>query len=623
MAFTVNLALHFGPRAHARLVLAALLSHAARAHAQPRPGAASVPPGVRRPVGTPPTVRSGEALAEVRMYASVRTENTLRIAYIGTGRVRGRLLLATLQREPDGSLRRTGTDRELAPSASAVALTWDARGGAALYVTPTPHRNESERDRHARHHNGTRSMQDSLRNPLGTPSLTAGDVHFVRLDAQGAPAGRPLRLFSENARAFRVALVREGDGWLAGWTGAHALQGEVRGTVRFARITADARLQGATIESGFSGPQGDGLVLFSSQNASPARAAWSGEHCHTDPTPAPTAPARDPSESIETRPRFVIPQGPLHEIAGPRVVCDSLSLYTLALPLQAPAATLVSGPALARDTLTRAGETLLFSQREGHDRASLRQAQLAPDGRLVSVTTLVSPGPTTHEDAPARVIATAQPDDRNAPTDSTVPPPTPPQRAEILRAPVALDASSTGPRELSLAALSIARTRVIIAQSTSANAEISMRSVAPIESAHELTWVDPATQWLLLRVGDGLGGPLVHLVLDRTDAGPEVIWPGDERLRAHLLRARIARAAVTDLEHSFGPLSARSDAATNPSMVGLTNSMRRVRARWTDACDSLQARARFLVRRGLPRELETLARQQCEIPALGAAPTSQ
>lgn len=545
----------------------------------------------------------------------------------GLGRERGALKCASLRRESDGTLVRTEPDRVVAPAASAVSVHWDASGGMIAWIVPRPHRNESERAREARHRDGTRSMQDSLNNPLGTPTLTAGDIVAQRIDHNGAPQGRPAVIFGENARAFRVSVARDDQQWLLAWSGARTREGEVRGTVRAARLDANGALVGSAIETDFSGPVGDGLRVLGKDGASPARIAWSGEHCRERPEQARHAPpAQDPSAAIETRPRFTIQQGPLHEHPGANITCDSLSLYSTALRADGTLAPLSTGPALARDHVAIADNGVIVSTREGAETAALRWLPIDAQGRAGAARVLVASGPI----APPLAQSNASPtSDDAAPAPSRVSPPQPADRTHALRAPVAIDVAPLRGTQRAIVALSPTHARVTLAryeQGASAAATVSA-SVAPVERAFEVSVLGGEVPWLFVRVGIAAGGPLVYSAFDgATDAPAETVWNGDERLRTHLLRARAARAAVTDFDHTFGPMSARRDAATNPSMPGLVNSMRRLRVRWVDACDSLQARARFLVRRGVDRDIETLARQQCEIPPEpvmpGAAPTA-
>lgn len=581
---------------------------------------------LRRPVGSPQRVRPNEAVAEVRTYSLARVGDRAIACYVqaGLGRERGALKCASLRREADGSLARAEPDRVIAPAASAVHVSWDSSGGLIVWVVPRPHRNESERARAARHRDGARSMQDSLNNPLGTPTLTAGDIMAVRIDHNGAPQGRPALLFAENARAFRVAAARDDQGWLVAWTGARTREGEVRGTVRAARLDTNGALVGRAIETDFSGPVGDGLRVLAKDGATAARVVWSGEHCRERPEQARyVPPSGDPSAGIERPGRFVIQQGPSHEHPGANITCDGLSLYATALRPDGTLAPMSTGPTLARDHVALADNSaVIVTTRDGADSASLKLVTVDAQGRLAAGRVLVASGPVL----PALPsISSAPTSDDSAPAPSRVPPPQPPDRTHTLRAPVALDVAVIRGTQRAIAALSTTRTRVTLARYDASNTAqaTASASVAPVERAYEVSLLGGDAPWLFLRVGIAAGGPLVFAAFDgATDAAPEPVWNGDERLRTHLLRARTARAAVTDFDHTFGPVSARSDFATNPSAPNLVNSMRRLRQRWVDACDSLQARARFLVRRGLDRDLETLARQQCEIPAEPVLPTA-
>lgn len=580
---------------------------------------------LRRPVGTPQRVPLHEAIAEVRTYSLARVGDRALACYVqaGLGPERGALKCASLRREADGSLVRTEPERVIAPAASAVHVSWDSSGGLIVWVVPRPHRNEPLRVREARHRDGARSMQDALNNPLGTPSLTAGDVMAMRLDHNGAPQGRPTLLFAENAGAFRVAAARNEDGWLVAWTGAGTREGEVRGTIRAARLDANGALVGRVLETHFSGPVGDGLRVLPGDSAHAARIVWSGEHCRERPDqPRYVPPAGDPSAAIERPGRFVIRQGPTHEHPGANITCDGLSLYATALRADGSLAPLCTGPALARDHVALADhDTVVVTTRDGTESASLKLVTVDTQGRLTPGRVLVASGPMF---PPLPSISNTPTSDDAAPTPSRVPPPQPPDRTQTLRAPVALDVAPIRGTQRAIAALSSTRARITLARFDTANdaQATPSASMQPIERAYEVSLLGGESPWLFVRVGIAAGGPLVFSSFDdATDAPAETVWSGDERLRTHLLRARAARAAVTDFDHTFGPLSARSDFATSPRAPHLVNTMRRLRQRWLEACDMLQARARFLVRRGLDRDIETLARQQCEIPPEPVLPT--
>lgn len=583
---------------------------------------------IRRPVGSPPRVVAGEALAEVRAFSAARAADRALVAYIqaGTGRERGALRLASLRMTPASALERTEPDRTVAPEASAMAIQWDAaQGGALVWVAPKPHRNESERVRHARHQDGTRSMADSLANPLGTPSLTAGDILFQRLDASGALVGRPLTVFQENARAFRVAIVRTSQGWTLAWTGAKTREGEVRGTVRVARVDGNGALVGAAMETQFSGPVGDSLRLYlgtdsAANSAEAVRVAWIGEHCRERADLPVNVPSTvDPSASIETRPRFTITQGPLHEHPGPTITCDPLSLYTSVLT---PAGTIGSFSAqtpVARDVIAVHNGALLVSVAEGSNRATLRAIAISPENRStlgvvwVASGTLQSPVSYVPNGA---VIPSAESTAGGEAQPSLIAPLLPPNTTQSLRAPVVLDVAENPDHSVLVAALSRTHRAVHLGRRTASATTLTESAMATPESVFELQMVAGDSPWLFARVGIGLGGPLLFL-LPRSDAATapqEVVWTGDERFRMHLLRARAARAAYMDLDHTYGPMSARADSATNPSMNNLTQAMRRLRSRWIEPCDALQGRARYLARHGVDRDIEVLAREQCEIP---------
>ncbi len=606
------------------------IAYAATAHAQPMPEA------LRRPVGSPPRVVAGEALAEVRAFSVARSGDRALLGYLqaGTGRERGALRLASFRMTPAGALERTEPDRTLAPAASALALQWDATaGGAVVWVAPKPHRNESERVRHARHQDGTRSANDSLANPLGTPSLTAGDIVFQRVDNAGVLQGRPLTVFGENARAFRVAILRTNQGWTLAWTGAKTREGEVRGTVRVARVDTQGALLGAVSETQFSGPVGDSLRVYtatgtaasapagSGTNINPSVwVAWIGEHCR-ERSDLPQAPASttDPSALIETRPRFMIQQGPLHEHPGAPITCDPLSLYTSIITPDGTIGAFARQSPVARDVLAVHNGALIASISDAPQRATLRALTISNENRStmgavwVPSGELQPPVAIVENGAALPVIAATASGD---PQPSRIAPTLPPTTLQSLRAPVTLEVTENADHSVLIAALSRTHTRVHFGRRAANATTVTSSAIATPESVFDLQFANGDAPWLFARLGIGLGGPLLFLLprADAPSAAEELVWTGDERFRLHLLRSRAARAAYMDLDHTYGPVSARPDAATNPSMPGLTQAMRRLRSRWIEPCDALQGRARYLVRHGVSRDIEVLAREQCEIP---------
>jgi hypothetical protein len=473
-------------------------------------------------------------------------------------------------------------------------------------------------------------MSDSLANPLGTPSLTAGDIVFQRIDGSGAVVGRPLTVFQENARAFRVAMLRTGQGFVLAWTGAKTREGEVRGTVRVARVELNGALTGGVSETQFSGPVGDALRVFEGSEESPSvRVAWVGEHCRERADlPPNVASSVDPSANIETQPRFTIQQGPLHEHPGPPIVCDPLSLYSSVINSAGTISPFARQVPVARDTLAVLGGALIASVHESAGRASLRSVVISADNHSTLGATWVGAGELQTPVvivANGAVIPSADATAGSDPVPSLIAPTLPPTVTQALRAPMQLELVENADRSVLFAALSRTHTRIFLAQSSPRSQQLTEREIATPESVFDLQILGGSAPWLFARVGIGLGGPLLFLSPASTtpSAPPESVWAGDERFRMHLLRARAARAAYMDLDHTFGPVSARADAATNPSMPRLITAMRRLRSRWIDPCDALQGRARYLSRHGVDREIETLARMQCEIPPEPGTPEAQ
>src|SRR5207302_599443 len=126
---------------------------------------------------------------------------------------------------------------------------------------------------------------------------------------------------------------------------------------------------------------------------------------------------------------------------------------------------------------------------------------------------------------------------------------------------------------LVFAAVSPSHQRLVYGAQSSAGGATALTVLAPGARVYDVALAPGATAWLFAQTGDALGGPLVFF--DGADAPahaapPETRWPGDERLRVALLRARAARAAYTDVEGTFLALSARPDAASNPHLPGLS-----------------------------------------------------
>jgi hypothetical protein len=577
------------------------------------------------PVGHPARIAPLTALAEVRTFAVVRAGDRALVAYVEAGelRARGTLRLALLRAAGGGVLERVGTDRTLAPGASVVALAWDGARGAVAYVVPRPHRGQDAAAR-ARHHRPEDTAR-ALADPLGPSTLTAGDVMLQRVDGEGAPVGRPVPVFEENSRAFAVAVAFEGDGYRVAWSGGIVADDEVLGTVRTMHVTGTGVARAAASDTGFTGQVGGVLRVVPASPRHPSPwVLWTGERCAAredlPPVPRPSTPT-----NVDHRPGAPPPP---HVQGGRPIECGSRRLYAAELHADGTTGAVLAGPRVGGDAFALAprgpeGPGALVPV-AGGERPYLGLAPHpgSPSAPGAETPALVrAPAPSPAAPGASEVQPEGLPPASQI-TPSRVPPPGALAPEAIAATPLALDATGANDATWFLA-LSPERTRVIYG--TRRGADFSLVPFAPGARTWEIALAGAAAgePWIFARTGDPTAGPLVYVdgaTAARTPTPPEAAWAGDERLRVFLLRARATRAAFTDLEGTFNALSARADAATNPSLPGLAASMRRLRSHWQGACEPLLERARWLVRHGVDAAVTDLARAQCEIPPEPAAP---
>jgi hypothetical protein len=568
-----------------------------------------------------------EALAEVRAFAVARVGERALVAYVDAGdaRTRGTVRLATVRAGSEG-LEREGTDPVLAPAGIAVAIAWDGTRGAVAYLVSRPHRGENPaRRRRQRPEDAERALND----PLGPSALTAGDVMLQRIDARGAPVGRPVLVFEENSRAYAVAVAPEGEGWRVAWSGGVVVDDEVRGTVRTSYVDGAGVARAAASDTGFTGEVGDALrIVPGDPSASrPARLVWSGERCRTredlPPYPAPSTPAENTRAERRGPPAPPPPQ----ERSGPPIECEPARVHTVEVRADGSTSALAAGPSLAGSgfaLVSRAeGARALLAAIAGTDGPQLTLSTLPgensprPWSQRVLSAPAISPAPEGGEDAEASAASQLTP--------SRVPPPVALSVEQSAAAPLALEAVTHG-ETLWFVALSSARTRVIYGLRRGEE-PVSLVPIAPGGRVFDLALAGAAgaAPWIFARTGGPVSGPLVFVdgpSATRTPTPPTAPWSGDERLRVHLLRARAARAAYTEVESTWSAVSARADAASNPHLAGLTASVRRLRSRWESACGPLLERARWLSRQGVEGPVQELARAQCELPPEPGAPAA-
>ncbi len=552
------------------------------------------------------------------------------IAYISSDlRWRSSVRTVLMRELPNhGGLERATWDTIIGRPAVAVGLTWDGARGAVVYVVPRPHRGEDDGDRRRRVRGvGARATS----NPTGNSALTAGDIMLQRLDANGAPIGRPILAFEENARTFRVAVAPDGDGWLLAWTGAIVHGDEVLGTVRTIRVNAQGQPRSYASDTGFTGQVGDVLrVLPRGDDRHGMRIVWTGERCRsrTDVPPWPAFEG-DPSAAIETRVRQLMNQNPPHEHPGPRLECTPVGAFAAEVMPDGSTRPIVDGPALASDTLAtlrgRDGGVEILGSARTATQAQLTAWPLDAAAHVGRPRVLASSTPATRTSVPATQSPGAA-GSSSAPEPSTVAPPSAPTSGDIVRVPAQLDAFADGDA-LDVVALSPTRARVVISHQRDAAAVPDASLLAPGIRAWDvaLAGARGAGAWVLTQVGSSVGGPLLFIdpaTAQGHVASAESPWLGDERLRRHLLRVLAARAADTAFLYTYGPMVDRPENAANPNMPGMASSLRRLRSRWDEACNPLQERARWLVHHGGPPDVAVLARLLCEIPAEPVMPAA-
>lgn len=535
---------------------------------------------------TTPSSSEIQTLALVRQFAVARAGDRALIAYIDAGdpRTRGSLRLASVRVRPDGAIERTGNDRTIAPLASTVAIAWNSTGGAIAYVVPRPHRGQLPNHRPHRH--TETNTHEALHHTLGAVTLTAGDVMLQRTDSEGTPIGQPVRVFEENARAYRVALAPDRDGWLVAWTGALASDDEVQGTVRAAHVRSDGTARSFASETGFTGQVGETIRVVPAGNTRPTPVVvWTGERCvsnhdapaHTNVTVVPDA------------------HGTHVERPGPPIECTEPRIFATEVHPDGSTSDIVVGPAVRSDAFAIVsrptnGESVLFAPRGDEHTTPMLALWPLPRGQ--------TPTPT-----PSSILPAGQ-------NPSLLP--------ELSATePAVIDAGWDGDA-LAGIVLSSTHDRVRLFRGMQST-EMFLQSLVPdpYPRVYEATFATAAgaEPWLFARTGTALAGPL--LLIRHPSTAPSTTAStaaNDERLRNHLLRARAARAAYTQVESIYLALSSRSDAASNPRLSGWVASLRRLRDRWANACEPLLERARWLVRHGMGNDVLDLARQQCEIP---------
>lgn len=608
----------------------------ARAAAQ-HPPLEAVRPGPR-----PATASHGEPIAFARSFSAARDGQRVLVVYIennnGAGALRSALFTVTPSSSGAATLARAREDLTLAPDVRSVSLTWDGARGAVAYIVPRPPVGASP------HHGGGRTpavgVPASTDDPFGPSTSSGGTVTLLTLDAQGAGAALPRAVFVENGRLFRAAVLREPAAWALAWTGATVTDDEVRGTVRALRLHDDeARTRPMASASGFSGDPGDTLRLVRVGDRTVL--TFSGARCvarEGAPPPPPSA-NDDPSAGIEPPGRNPQPQAVPRRAPGPPVECGPPSLHLAELRPDDTLGPLVSGPWLASDAVSFAGDAAFAALGRG------------PSSTAVARIPLTASGFGAPTEAPRGAALTLAAAPRYAPavvTNLTRPPPdadvtvrdlpvAPPE--EVTASNVAL--AFAAPRAV---AASSAPGGPLVVVSADRHALAFARDGAPALLAttpsllHEAALLpDPDGRGAVVLAREGVwSGPVRFFALPSAGApAPLALAPAravpvappshppryelraplryDEPFSRLFAHTRMLRAVFMRHENLAGMMAARPEAPTDPRMPGLIAVRRRLRDRWEASCAQLRARAVVLAREGAGDDVLHGVHQLCEI----------
>ncbi|MBI5517760.1 MAG: hypothetical protein HY909_28575 [Deltaproteobacteria bacterium] len=562
----------------------------------------------------PSAVAPGGPVGVVRAFDAVRRGDALLVASLaGLPTGHGQLRLARLEQGPSG-LTRARPDAVVAPNARAVALAWDGSRGALAWVVPPPPpaRPGMPSPPGALPNTWGRvpvGLPPSTEDPLGPRGVTGGDVFVQALDANGAPTGRPVAVFRENARAGRVAVALTDRGAVVAWTGASVTDDEIRGTVRVRWLDENLQPRGVATHSGFLGDLGD--ALFLTPRPDRVRVYFAGSACTAQPgTLSQPLTSEDPSRFTEPPNRSLMNQNPPEEVQGPWIVCSPMSVQVVDVLPDGRVASRTEGPPLARGGFSLAGETVF-----GVFGRTLAEAALGrwSGGAVVPWT----PGRALAlAPEPAEALPLEQRHPREG--DATVvlnPIPAPAESEEdaLQRAAALSGVDPTGgPAVLAVVA---SDHRAAAFSRAPAGAWTRLGGGPSAGLLMDVRVLDgPGAPWVLTREGTWHGPLRWHdtalpAAPPAAPAAPLAVDPTYARL---FCRARQLRAAVVRFEYTAGSLAAQPEAPTDPRMPGILGVRRRLLGNWSTACSHLTDRARVLLRQGGSPTLLTSAQQLCQ-----------
>ena len=576
---------------------------------------------VPRPVAPPDHVSPGEAIIpQARTFTAVRAGDRVLVAFIenqpgGRGVLHTALLRASPRDTPSeipsetrsGGLDRARPDVELSPgSVRAMALAWDGTRGALVYIVPRALPGGFAHGPPTPQRHGT-PLPPSVADPLGPSSASGGDVVLQRLDAEGSPAGRPVPVFTENGRLFRVAVALEGESAVVAWTGATVTDDEVRGTVRALRVGPGGPMHQAASATGFSGDVGDALrVVHIPETPERTVVVFTGARCITRWTaPYPTVLATDPSAQVENPARRPQPQEPPTEVPGPPIDCGPLALHAAELHPDDTFGPLASTEPLGSDALAVTPTRALASV--GGALVAMHLAPARDFGRVSPWFAAQPSLPAVPSPPPPDTEPRVHPADGVEPalTEHPVPAPAPVPVATGVRTPAALDASpGTPPGAPVLVAVTGDHRAVAMVTPTAdgRDATVSPLRVSGGPWLEAALLPDTHSPWVLARAGVW-SGPVVLLdpaapVTEAPGMPPPPEAPLDETFARLWVRVRTARAVFIRHENMAGALAARPEAPTDPRMPSVLATRARLRSRWESLCGQLQSRAQSLAHHG-------------------------
>lgn len=546
-------------------------------------------------------IAPGESLATTRAFSSARVGDNILVAFIDDApNARGELRTALLQSTP-GGLDRTRTDASIAPRARTLSLAWNGSVGALAYIVPPlppaplppgtfPHRFVS--------------VPPSPTEPLGARNSSGGEIVVQRLDARGAPVGRPIAVFTENSRAVRVAVALENERIVVAWTGAAYTDNEVRGTVRAMRLSERNEARSFASSSGWFGDTGDALRIAVADGHT--RVLFTGLRCVTREGSASPEPfAHDPSERVELTRRSLQPQASITLDAGPAVDCGPLSVHASELRADDTFGFATVSQPIARDALALSPGGVIASLGAQPGALALLPFALGPTFRPLSARAPSLPlGAHPHVPPPREH---SPPEFEPAVHDAPTAPNAPAEITQAMHDPIFLDAAGA-----EIVSLPTDHRRVLFA-TLAPNGQLS----EPAELFHSATLMLEAavlagtTPWVLAREGTWSGA--LRLLSPTARVAPESPVAVDPAWAALFTRVRTQRAIFMRFENSAGAMAARPEAPTDPRMPGIIASRNRLRARWTSLCEQLQNRAHWLSRHDGPADVLQATRQVCQI----------